>query len=84
MYHWTDGGEASWYEFAEAIYTEARRSGKLTRDVTIRPIPTAEYPTPARRPAYSVLDCSATVAALGLEQRHWTSRLRQMLAEMED
>ena len=83
VYHWTDGGEASWFEFAGVIYTEARASGLLDRDVEIRAISTAEYPTAARRPAYSVLDCSATVAALALEQRHWTSRLRQMLAEME-
>ena len=83
-YHWTDGGEASWYDFAAAIYQEARRSGLLDRDVEIRAIPTEEYPTPARRPAYSVLDCSATVAALGVEQRPWAERLQQMLAEMRD
>ena len=84
IYHWTDGGEASWYEFAEEIYREARALGILDRDVTIRPITTAEYPTPARRPAYSVLDCSATADALGLDQCHWASRLQQMLTEMRD
>jgi dTDP-4-dehydrorhamnose reductase len=83
-YHWTDGGEASWFEFAEAIYTQGRSSGLVDRDVAIRPIPTAEYPTPARRPAYSVLDCSATEAALGVEQRPWATRLQQMLAGMRD
>ena len=83
-YHWTDGGEASWFEFAGAIYKEARASGLLRRDVAVRPIPTAEYPTPARRPAYSVLDCAATVAALGVEQRPWDEQLRQMLAAMRD
>ena len=84
VYHWTDGGEASWFEFAEAIYRQGRESGLLNRDVAIRAIPTAEFPTPARRPAYSVLDCSATVAALGIEQRPWATRLQQMLAEMRD
>ena len=84
VYHWTDGGEASWYDFAEAIYKEARGSGMLDRDVAIRAIPTEEYQTPARRPAYSVLDCSATVAALGVEQRPWATPLQQMLAEMRD
>ena len=84
VYHWTDGGEASWCDFAAGIYAEARDAGMLDREVTICPIPTAEYPTPARRPAYSVLDCSATVEALGLEQRHWASRLQQMLAEMRN
>lgn len=84
IYHWTDGGEASWYAFAEEIYREARALGILDRDVTIRPIATAEYPTPARRPAYSVLDCSATVTALGVGQRPWATRLQQMLTEMRD
>jgi dTDP-4-dehydrorhamnose reductase len=84
VYHWTDGGEASWYDFAAAVYQEARSSGLLDRDVAIRAIPTEEYPTPARRPVYSVLDCSATVAALGVEQRPWAERLQQMLAEMRD
>ena len=84
IYHWTDGGEASWCDFAEEIYREARALGILDRDVTIRPIATAEYPTPARRPAYSVLDCSATVTALGVGQRPWATRLQQMLTEMRD
>jgi dTDP-4-dehydrorhamnose reductase len=84
VYHWTDGGEASWYDFAGAIYAAARGSGLLGRDVAIRAIPTAEYPTPARRPAYSVLDCSATVAATGIEQRPWAERLQLMLQELRD
>jgi dTDP-4-dehydrorhamnose reductase len=83
-YHWTDGGEASWFEFAEEIYREARALGILDQDMTIRPIATAEYPTPARRPACSVLDCSATVNVLGVGQRPWATRLQQMLAEMRD
>ena len=83
-YHWTDGGEASWFEFAEAIFREGREAGLLDRDVAVRPITTAEYPTPARRPAYSVLDCSATVTALGIEQRPWATSLQRMLAEMRD
>jgi dTDP-4-dehydrorhamnose reductase len=84
LYHWTDGGEASWHEFAEAIQREARALGMLDRDVTIRPIPTADYPTPARRPAYSVLDCSATVSALGLRQRAWQTSLRHMLSGLRN
>ena len=82
IYHWTDGGEATWYDFASAIYEEARGLGMLDRDVTIDSIPTTDYPTPARRPAYSVLDCAATVAALGIEQRPWGTSLQRMLAEM--
>jgi dTDP-4-dehydrorhamnose reductase len=84
VYHWTDGGEASWFEFAEAICREGRGAGLLERDVAVRPITAAEYPTPARRPAYSVLDCSATVTALGIEQRPWATSLQRMLAEMRN
>jgi dTDP-4-dehydrorhamnose reductase len=84
IYHWTDGGEASWYEFATAIFEAGRAAGLLDHEVMIRPIPAAAYPTPARRPAHSVLDCTSTVEALGLEQQHWASRLQQMLAEMRD
>ena len=84
IYHWTDGGEASWFEFAAAICREGRAAGLLERDVAVRPIPTAEYPAPARRPAYSVLDCAATVAALGIEQHPWATCLQRMLAEMRD
>jgi len=47
----------------------------------IRPITTADYPTPARRPAFSLLDCRATRAALGDEPVHWRANLRLMLKE---
>jgi dTDP-4-dehydrorhamnose reductase len=48
---------------------------------TIRPIATADYPTPAQRPAFSLLDCSATRAALSEEPVHWRTNLRLMLEE---
>ena len=60
IYHWTDLGVASWYDFAVAIQDEALERGLLKRAVPIVPIATAEYPTRARRPAFSVLDTSAT------------------------
>jgi len=82
IYHWTDGGSCSWYEFACAIYEEGRDLGLLQRDVAIHAIPTSEYPTPAQRPAYSVLDCSATHTLLGLQPTPWRSQLRSMLEEM--
>ena len=62
MHHWTDLGVASWYDFAVAIQDEALARGLLTRAATIAPITTAEYPTRARRPAFSVLDTRATRA----------------------
>ena len=83
IYHWTDGGSCSWYEFACAIYDEGRSLGLLEREVEITPIPTSEYATPAQRPAYSVLDCSSTDELLGLERSDWRSQLAGMLKEVE-
>lgn len=83
VHHWTDAGTASWYDFAVAIQEEASLLGMLTNDVTIRQIATEEYPTPACRPAFSVLDKSATWEALGQQPPHWRLRLRQMLQRVQ-
>lgn len=82
--HWTDAGVASWYDFACAIHDEARDLDLLSRDVKIAPITTAAYPTPAKRPAYSVLDKTATWADLGVEPVHWRHHLRAMLIELRN
>ena len=79
VHHWTDAGVASWYDFAVAIQEEAMVLGLLERAVPLRPIRTAEYPTPATRPAYGVLDKSATWAALEQTPPHWRVSLRLML-----
>ena len=73
-FHWTDAGVASWYDFAQAIHDEALRLGMLSRPVTILPIATADYPTPAIRPAWSVLDKSSSWAVTG-PARHWRHEL---------
>ncbi len=82
VYHWTDAGVASWYDFAMAIAEEAVALGMLTTMPKIAPIATHEYPTPARRPAFSVLDKSASYAALGLEPVHWRVRLREVMQQV--
>lgn len=82
IYHWTDAGVASWYDFAVAIAEEAAQLGLLERAVTVTPVVTAEYPTAAQRPAYSVLDSSATRAALGVAPVHWRVRLRSVMKEL--
>jgi dTDP-4-dehydrorhamnose reductase len=81
VHHWTDAGVASWYDFAVAIAEEGTQQGLLPPSVSVAPITTAEYPTPARRPAYSVLDRSSLVA-LGVPQVHWRARLRGVLSEI--
>ena len=81
IYHWTDAGVASWYDFAVAIQEEGLACGLLDREIPIQPINTVDYPTPARRPAYSVLDKTETWAALGMKSCHWRVALRRMLLE---
>ena len=79
--HYTDAGVASWYDFAVAIYEEARALGLLSHDVEITPITSAQYPTPARRPAFSVLDKRAALERLQLQPIHWRKVLRSVLKE---
>ncbi len=83
LYQWTDAGIASWYDFAVAIAEEGAACGLISRAVAVTPIRTDQYPTPARRPAYSVLDASA-LAELGLPQFHWRTRLRAVLEEIRN
>ena len=80
-FHHSDAGVASWYDFAIAIAEEAESRGLLARIPVIRPISTADYPTPARRPAFSLLDCRSTRVLLGDQPVHWRTNLRLMLEE---
>lgn len=80
-FHHSDAGVASWYDFAVAIAEEAHALGLIARIPAIRPITTADYPAPARRPAFSLLDCRATRLALGDQPVHWRTHLRAMLKE---
>jgi len=82
MQQWSDAGVASWYDFAVAIGEEAVALGILATAAQVNPISTAEYPTPAKRPSYSLMDCSASRKSLGLEPMHWRQGLRQVLASM--
>lgn len=84
VHQFTDAGVASWYDFAVAVHEIARAQGILMGDVMVRPIVTADYPTPARRPAYSVLDKTSTWAALGAPAAHWRSELENMLKIRDD
>ena len=82
IYHFTDNGVASWYDFAEAIMEEALAIGMLDKAINICPIATVDYSTPTRRPAYSVLDKSKTLSDLGLKGVHWRNALREMLINL--
>ena len=84
MLHWSDAGAASWYDFAVAIGELGVATGLLEQAARVRPIPTSAYPTPAARPAYSLLECTASRAALGLEPTHWRAALAQVLGQLAD
>lgn len=85
VFHCTDAGVASWYDFAVAILEEGKAAGLLPEDkqVNIRPISTSEYPTPAMRPAYSVLDKTRLVKEVEMELKHWREVLRGVFNTME-
>jgi dTDP-4-dehydrorhamnose reductase len=80
--HYTNAGAASWYDFAVAIAEEAVDIGLLESAPPIVPIATSDYPTPAARPAFSVLDKTAAFELLGGPAPHWRVALRNVLAKM--
>ncbi len=82
VYHWTDSGVASWYDFAVAIQEEALAAGILLKNIPLQPIPSEEYPTPAKRPFFSVLDTRSIQEALNIRPLHWRAQLRKMIKEI--
>jgi len=80
--HWTDAGVASWYDFAVAIQEEAVAQNLRSRAIPIVPIRREDYPAPAARPPYSVLDKHESWNALGILPSHWRTALREMLREL--
>lgn len=75
IYHYSNEGEISWYDFAVAI------RDFRSFDCQVKPIPTSAYPTPARRPKYSLLDKSKIKRIFGVEVPDWKISLGNMLAE---
>ncbi|MDV0438956.1 dTDP-4-dehydrorhamnose reductase [Xanthomonas sacchari] len=81
-WHLTATGETTWHGFAEAIFAEAAAAGLLPRAPRVLPITTAEYPTPARRPAYSRLDVSRLQRDFALELPQWRDGLHQVVGTL--
>ncbi len=84
LHHWSDAGVASWYDFAVAIQDVGLELGLLDRRFPVRPIATEDYPTPAHRPPYSVLDSSELREMLNVTPAHWRESLRGMLRELKE
>ncbi|MBI5827029.1 MAG: dTDP-4-dehydrorhamnose reductase [Deltaproteobacteria bacterium] len=81
-YHYSNEGVASWYDFAVRIIEGAGRLGAKLRCARVEPILTGEYPTPAKRPAYSVLDKKKVKETFGVSIPHWQDSLEKTLNEL--
>jgi dTDP-4-dehydrorhamnose reductase len=81
VYHWTDSGVASWYDFAVEIERCGREAMLLNSPTRIIPIPSDQYPTPAKRPRFSVLDKTATWVDFDYIPAHWA---RDVAATMQE
>ena len=76
IFHYSNGGVTSWYGFAKAIKEMANLS------CVVKPITTEEYPTAAKRPAFSALDCSKIMKTYGVEVRNWEESLKECVEEL--
>ena len=83
IYHLTAAGETSWYEYAETIFAEALRLGLIRKIPLQRRVASTNWPTPAKRPNNSRLDCSALARDTGITLPDWRSGLFACLAEMQ-
>ena len=84
VYHWTDAGVASWYDFAVAIQRIGLEQGLLERSIPIHAIKAQAYPTPAQRPAFSYLDKQKTLQNFKIEHHiHWQDQLVEMMRTLE-
>jgi len=81
--HCSDRGELSWYEFAAEIFATARGIGLLDKQPELSPCSSSEYPSAARRPAYSVLDCASSFSAVKMQQINWRDALTAMLMQLK-
>lgn len=81
VYHLAAGGDASWFEFAQEVFRQASACG-LPAPKRLIPIPSDQWPTEARRPRNSVLDCSALAHDYGIALEHWRDGLTRMLSSL--
>ena len=79
IYHFTNEGETTWYEFTKAIYLYGKKHGRITNDCTIEPCATADFPTKAARPAYSVLSKKKIEKELKIKIPAWQHSLEKFM-----
>jgi dTDP-4-dehydrorhamnose reductase len=82
-YHYTGKPFVSWAEFASEIFVQANQLAMISSTPTISAIATEQYPTPAKRPHNSRLNCSKITEAFGIESDNWHQSLEDMLNEIK-
>ena len=79
IYHYTNEGDISWFDFARAIFSQGRELGRVSGECAVKPCGSAEYPAKVTRPAYSVLDKSKIKSILGITIPRLDKSLREFL-----
>lgn len=82
IYHFSNSPACTWYDFANEIFAQAVTAGLLDKQPTLHPITSTEYPTPAQRPAWSVLDCHKIDNLLSIKHENWQDQLNNLLEEL--
>lgn len=83
IFHWSDCGVASWYDFAVAIGELAEEKLIIKNSAEIEAIRTEEYPTPAKRPKFSLLNCENSYEELSIKPKHWRKSLSDVLDHLK-
>ena len=84
IYHYSDNGTATWFEFAQAIHTEGVRLGLISNSVEINPVSSLQYRTAAQRPKYSVLGDKVKPPLTDADFEEWEQALREMLIDLKE
>ena len=84
IFHISDSGAASWYDIAMAIYEMGSKIGLINNDVKIKPIKSKYYPSPAKRPSYSLLECDDSKNFLKLDSIYWRESLEKILLKLSN
>ena len=82
-FHYSDSGVATWYDLAFAIGEIAEELSLVENKAIVKPIKTCEYPTPATRPNFSLLDSTDTNKMLDFKEVHWRDSLRELIQKVK-
>ena len=83
IFHWTDAGVSSWFDIATEIGDLSLKFNLLKNPAKVLPISSDNFPTRAKRPNFSLLDCSITKEILNIENKYWRYSLLEILKELK-